>query len=73
MQLSMVFTEALASVKNLFTVWTTPCKPLLMKFLLMRLPIRLRLESFVAERAGEVLRRRVRRYGGEAGGRGGQS
>ena len=56
-KLGMMLAETLPGVEYLLTVGTSPCESLLMEFLLMRLPVGLRLESFVAERAGKVLGR----------------
>lgn len=47
--------KALSSVEDLLAVRTTPRKPLLVELLLVRLPVGLRFEGLVAERAGKVL------------------
>jgi hypothetical protein len=58
MKLEMVLPETLARVEYLFTIGTSPGEPLLVEFLLVRFPVRFRLEWLVAEGAGKVFRGR---------------
>ena len=54
-KLCVMFPESLASMEYLFAVRTSPGQPLLVKLLLVRLPVRLGLQRFIAERTRKVL------------------